>query len=483
MIGLSCQDRQCLYESINLCKQFFPGQPVSQTEAGEIRAEVFLVSQTAEEIAVRVQISGDKGHFESTQKALHSFYLGAPDLDLALGKAFCHAATAYTGYHPPWGILTGVRPVKLMKGLMTEAGLQEAERLFCEEFYVSPEKTALCAQAALCETEAIATPQANDCSLYISIPFCPTRCSYCSFVSQENDKAGSALVAEYLELLCREIALTGQVISQLGQKIKTVYIGGGTPAVLSPPQIEQLLAAVRMLGTDFEEFTFEAGRPDVITGEKLAVLKAFDVGRIAINPQTLNDKVLEKIGRRHTVAEFYAAYELASRMGFDHINTDLIAGLPGDTAAGFCQTVDRILALGPAGITIHSFYKKRSSRIALEGQADEWITAGDNGGASYAYRQLQQHGYRPYYLYRQRDTAGGSENIGWGRANTVGAYNIYMMNELHTVYGCGAGSVTRLMRQDGEIQRIYNFKLPLEYIKGYDRMEERKRGVKNFYGR
>lgn len=483
MIGLNCHDRRCLYESINLCKQFFPGQPVSQTEAGEINVEVFILSQTAAEVCVHVKVCGDKGSFESTKSASHSFFLGAPDLDLALGGAFFHAASALTGYYPPWGILTGVRPVKLMKGLMAEMGLQEATRLFSEEFYVSPEKTALCVEAARCETEQISPPQEKDCSLYISIPFCPTRCAYCSFVSQENDKVGGTLIEEYLELLCREIALTGQVIQQLGQQIKTVYIGGGTPAVLSPSQTGKLLTAVRKIGSNFEEFTFEAGRPDVITREKLEVLKAFDVGRIAINPQTLDDKVLERIGRRHTAAQFYTAFELARQMGFDNINTDLIAGLPGDTAAGFRETTDRILALEPAGITIHSFYKKRSSRLAIGGQADEWITAGETGGALYAYKRLQENGYHPYYLYRQKDTVGGSENIGWGKGHIIGAYNIYMMNELHTVYGCGAGGVSRLMRHDSEIKRIYNFKLPLEYIKGYDQMEERKRGVKEFYGR
>ncbi len=482
MIGLLCRNETCRYEAINLCKQFFPGHSVSQTESGDFQVEVSIPYQNEQEVATRVIVCSEKGCFEGNASAPRSEYLGAPDLDVAMGKAFYQAALPCTGYSPPWGILTGIRPVKLFKGLIGEVGLEETQRLFREEFYVSADKTQLCTQVALCELRELSPVEPQDCSLYISIPICPTRCAYCSFVSQENNKVGHKLIDEYLNLLCREIELTGEIIRSLGQRLKTVYIGGGTPAVLSPVQIKKLLASISPLAEGLEEYTFEAGRPDVIDREKLEVLKEYDVSRISINPQTLDDRVLESIGRRHTTAQFYQAFELASAMGFENINTDLIAGLPGDTTEGFCKTMDRILELKPSGITVHSFYKKRSSALAQTGQADEWITAKEAGGVSYAYDALRMNGYEPYYLYRQKDTVGGSENIGWGRNHQIGFYNIYMMNELHSVYACGAGGVTRLIRPDGKIQRIYNFKLPLEYIKGFSQMEERKRGVNEFYG-
>ncbi len=460
---------ELLYESINLTKAFFIGEKV----VFEGDAQVAVTVQKHERI-IAVEIA-DAAHAETDSEPVRqSEYLCAPDLDLALGRAYYRAGTRFCNKKPPWGILTGVRPAKLFMGLAAEASQQQAQRVFINDYYVSEKKTRLCALVAENRIKSGVVSKSDECSLYVSIPYCPSRCAYCSFVSQDNDRHDQKQIVQYLELLHTEIAQTCAYIKNAGQKIVTVYVGGGTPAILTPRQLSELAEVLLKNAPDHRELTVELGRPDAITPEKLKALRAVCDARISINPQTLHDPVLERIGRRHSVRQFYESFENAVKTGFSNINVDLIAGLPGDTEDGFTKSVGGILALSPANITIHSYAKKRGSRLAQEGGADGLIQSETAEHGQDRCANILLNAYSPYYLYRQRDISGGGENTGWCRSDIFGFYNIYMMDELHSVYGCGAGSVTKAVRAQNDLARFFNQRLPLEYIKRFDEMCDKK---------
>ncbi|HPF56571.1 MAG TPA: coproporphyrinogen dehydrogenase HemZ, partial [Clostridiales bacterium] len=411
-----------------------------------------------------------------SESVRQSEYLCAPDLDLALGRAFYRAGMRFTGRKPLWGILTGVRPAKLFMGLTSESSREKAEQVFIDDYYVSEKKTRLCALVGDNRTKSGAVSKNDECSLYISIPYCPSRCAYCSFVSQDNDHYDQKQIEQYLKLLHLEIKQTCAYIKNAGQRIITIYVGGGTPAILSPVQLSELTETLVQNAPGYHELTVELGRPDAITAEKLSALHNICNARISINPQTMHDPVLERIGRKHTVKQFYRAYENAVKAGFTDINVDLIAGLPGDTEDGFIESVMGIQALSPANITIHSYAKKRGSKLAQEGGADELIQSGTvEHGLDHCAHILLNRDYSPYYLYRQRDISGGGENVGWCKEDSFGLYNIYMMDELHSIYGCGAGSVTKAVRAQNDLIRFFNQRLPLEYIKHFDEMCVKKK--------
>ncbi len=384
----------------------------------------------------------------------------------------------------PWGMITGVRPVKLMRRLAAESDPVAAVRYFREKLHTGVEKSVLCRRTLALEDEILALSGKDSFSLYISIPFCPTRCDYCSFVSQTVSRAAK-LVPEYVTLLAKELTVTGALARELGLRLETVYMGGGTPTTLSAEQLAFLLETV---GRSFDlsavrEYTVEAGRPDTVTADKMAALKAAGVGRVSINPQTLHDTVLQAVGRRHTVAQFYEAFDLARRAGFDNINCDLIAGLPEDTPDGFAETLEDLLALQPESVTVHALALKRAANLMLQGRAEEQGRDTERMVAFSADR-LSREGYRPYYLYRQSRTAGGQENVGWAKPGFEGLYNVYMMDETHTVLGCGAGAVTKLKRYGtDELVRVFNYKYPYEYNSRHDEMLARKEQVRDFYAR
>lgn len=276
-----------------------------------------------------------------------------------------------TGYRPQWGILTGVRPSKLMNRLTGQYGAAGAQAYFQNRLLVSPEKTALAFDVAQAEKRIMDTSRPESFSLYLSIPFCPTRCSYCSFVSHSiTASKAQKLLPRYVELLCEELAITGRIASELGLRLETVYYGGGTPTTLAAEDLMRLHAAVEEnfdLST-MREYTVEAGRPDTVTQERLEALKRMGVTRISINPQTFNDEVLQEIGRSHTAQCAQEAFLLARAHGFSNINMDLIAGLPKDTPASFCQTLDRTLSLDPESVTVHTLALKRSSTLVTNQQ-------------------------------------------------------------------------------------------------------------------
>ncbi|HPU58245.1 MAG TPA: coproporphyrinogen dehydrogenase HemZ, partial [Candidatus Avimonas sp.] len=387
------------------------------------------------------------------------------------------------GFTLSWGAITGVRPVKLLRQFAAEIGREKAAEWFKDELLVSDEKISLCLDILNIENEIIALSRPESFSLYISIPFCPSRCDYCSFVSHTVEKA-ARLIPLYIENLCKEIEYTGAVSRELGLRLETVYIGGGTPTSISAEQLGLVLDAINRSFdlSNLREFTVEAGRPDTITEDKLRVIKSHDVGRISINPQTLNDNVLAAIGRRHTAQDYYNAFNLASKIGFGNINTDLIAGLPEDDIDSFNQSLEGVISLSPESVTVHTLAFKKSSNLVTKNRVsfEKGRQAAKMIDSSII--RLKESGYRPYYLYRQSKTVGGTENTGWAKPGFEGLYNVYIMDETHTILACGAGAVTKLCRpHDGFIERIFNFKFPYEYNSRFDEIILRKGRVKLFY--
>jgi len=388
-----------------------------------------------------------------------------------------------TGYQPKWGILTGIRPAKLYRRFVDALGNDGATDFFENEFRVGKKKLELLKETAVSEDGIIAKSGKKSVSIYISIPFCPSRCSYCSFVSHSIDRAAD-LIPKYVELLCKEIENTSKIVKSLNLNVMTVYVGGGTPTTLSAEQLTLLLNTIHTcFGEEFDELTVEAGRPDTITKEKLLALKNGGVSRISINPQTMNDDVLKTIGRKHSTEQTINAFNMARECGFDNINMDLIAGLPGDDLESFKNTIDSVIALDPESVTVHSLSIKRSSGM---GQDDGFsylkngITAGEM--VDYAEEKLKSVGILPYYMYRQSKTVGNLENVGYAKKGYEGLYNVYIMDETHTILACGASAVTKLKSvSDGQIERIFNYKYPYEYMSRFDEMIDRKKRVEEFY--
>jgi oxygen-independent coproporphyrinogen-3 oxidase len=390
-----------------------------------------------------------------------------------LKQSFFKAAVAITGEMPPWGALTGIRPARLVTRML-ERGMTEGEAVaaMCGEYFVTPERAKLCLATARASMQAKAELKDNDLSVYVGIPFCPTRCAYCSFVSASVEKT-FAMVDPYLDRLCEEIEMMGRSVRELGLSVKSLYIGGGTPTTLSAPRLARLTDA---LAQSFDlshlaEYTVEAGRPDTVTAEKLSVLRDHGVTRVSINPQTMDDHVLQAIGRAHTAEDVYRAMELAKDSGIVHINMDLIAGLPEDTPEGFLRSLDACLTLQPDNLTVHTLAVKKGSRLKLEELAVP-DAAAVRQMLDYAHETLTAAGFSPYYLYRQKYMSGSFENVGWSRPGAEGLYNIYIMEELHTILGLGAGASTKLTDpRTGNIERYFNCKYAKEYIEDPEKLQ------------
>ncbi len=466
------------YEIEQLCRLFYPEKNIVSVQNIQENEDEYA-RLICDGKTVKAELYSD-GELLCGEKKLD----GEKSLELNFAQTLYELLTEKTGFTPPWGMLTGVRPIKLLRSFCEKTGEKEALEKLRREYFVSEEKLRLAQRTHRIETPLLETCSDDSFSLYISIPFCPTRCAYCSFVSQTIAQA-KHLLPDYVDLLVKEIGITAGIARDLGLRLDTVYMGGGTPTTLSAEQMERVLSAVYenfdMAGV--REFTVEAGRPDTITAEKLWVIKNAGVSRISINPQTMDDAVLRNIGRKHTVAQTVEAFRMAREVGFDDINMDLIAGLCGDSAEGFSKTVDDVIALDPDGITVHTLSMKRASNIVIEGQAN--YSANNNICADMlrsADNKLTDAGYRPYYLYRQTRMLANLENVGWSKPGKEGLYNIFIMDESHTILGVGAGAVTKLCRQgSAKIERVFNYKFPYEYISGFDTLVERKRGVIDFY--
>lgn len=370
---------------------------------------------------------------------------------------------------PEWGSLSGVRPTKLTTRCLLGGGTaSDADRLLRERYHVSPSRRRLCVEASLATAEAVKRLEPNDVSVYIGIPFCPTRCIYCSFVSASTEKT-AGLLPQYLDALIHEVETVGRLLAGSGRRVRTLYIGGGTPTTLSTPQLRRLMDAIR---THFDlsgliEYTVEGGRPDTLDDEKLRAIRAGGCDRMSINPQTMNDAVLRAVGRRHTAAQTVAAFEAARRAGFDGINMDLIAGLPGDTPESFAASLDAVLALAPSNVTVHTLALKRGAELAMR-QLTLPSAEEVRQMLQYAERALRERGYAPYYLYRQKYMSGSFENVGWCKPGYAGLYNIYMMEELHSILSLGGGAMTKINLPDGTLERFHNPKFPQQYLARLD---------------
>ena len=464
-----------------LCMVYFPGATFSESEQPGPDVPEVAVSLFEEEEGMRATASiriGDKlakaeGYCECRADK-SADRVGK----IAVGRAVLAAGEEFFSYTPPWGILTGVRPAKVATELIrTGNGIRNSRAILRDEYFLNPRKAALAVSVASTEMKLTNRLQDNLCSVYISIPFCPSRCAYCSFVSYTSGKLLS-LIDEYLEALYRDIDSLFSMIRELGMKVATVYVGGGTPTVLSPDQMARLLDRIgnHVDPATLMEFTVEAGRPDTITAEKLAVIQKGGVGRISVNPQTLSDDVLRSIGRHHTVEDFYRAFALARESGIPNLNVDLIAGLPDDTFRIFSDTFDKIIALAPENITVHTFSVKRSA--ALRQKDGIYALGSQDAAKSVDYSQIQAKmaGYRPYYMYRQKNTVGNLENVGFAFPGTEGLYNVFMMEELHSIFAAGAGAVTKLVKHrtpeagGSLIERIFMPKYPYEYLRDIDKL-------------
>ncbi len=366
---------------------------------------------------------------------------------------------------PAWGALAGVRPTKISTKHLLEGGTPaSACRLLRDTYFVTPERARLAVDCSTETVKAVRSLLPEELSLYIGIPFCPTRCAYCSFVSRGIGKK-TELLEPYLQGLFREMEVTGKLLKASGKRVRTVYIGGGTPTTLSSEQLARLMDQCRR---HFDlsactEFTVEGGRPDTLDIEKLRVLREGGADRMSINPQTMVDSVLRACGRAHRAEDIPRAYREAEEAGFSVINMDLIAGLPADTPEGFRYSLDRVMALSPANITVHTLALKKGadlfdSRGPLPSQEEvaEMLR--------YAGSALSDAGYIPYYLYRQKYMSGSFENVGWCRPGTASLYNIAMMEELHTVLSLGGGGMTKVNLPDGKIRRFHNPKFPEQYL-------------------
>ncbi len=469
------------YELEKLCRIFLPFEKINILDY-EAPDEIYAVCSLneAENQATATLNIGEKTYgckrvlTESDEKSL----------ELSLASCLFNCFVKATGYTPPWGLLTGVRPVKLYSKFTKQSGTEETEKYFREKLFVSEEKISLCRETLNPEEEVIAKNHPDSFSLYISIPFCPSRCSYCSFVSHSVEKAGR-LIEDYVKLLCREIAITGRIAKENNLRLETVYIGGGTPTALEAYHLTEIMNAV---SRNFDlskvrEYTVEAGRPDVTTREKLIAIKKGGATRISINPQTMNDSVLEAIGRKHTANQMVEVFKMARELGFDNINTDLIAGLPTDTIEGFKYSVEEILKLDPESVTVHSLSVKKASNLSINGslpETSEWDVATEM--VRFAKNKLTENGIKPYYMYRQSKTVGNLENVGYAKEGYEGLYNVYIMDETHTILACGASGVTKLREPGGDfIERIFNFKYPYEYISRFNEMISRKEQIGEFY--
>lgn len=467
------------FELENLTRLFFPNEKITVIRDFSEPQPPYIYTEVSDKITISVNI----GSFNKSETAVKK--LADDDNELVSAQLLYKLLCDFTGLTQPWGILTGVRPVKLLRRLAEESNEEQAVKKFEKDFFVSNEKIALSRETEHNERKILELSKPESFSHYVGIPFCPSRCSYCSFVMASIERA-EKLIEPYTKLLCEEIKRTAEIANKLGLRLETVYFGGGTPTTLSAEQLDTVL---RTVNKSFDmstcrEFTVEAGRPDTIDIAKLFALKENKVDRISINPQTVNDEVLKTIGRKHTAQQFFDAFELARKCGFDNINTDLIAGLPTDTPESFKNSLDSIVRLNAECITVHTLCMKRASRLTTEGVTLDLQQARDaREMLAYTQNILGQNEYIPYYMYRQSRMVGNLENVGWSKKGFESLYNVYVMDETHTILACGSGGVTKLKRNNPDyLERIFNFKYPYEYIDRFDELIQRKSGIMQFYG-
>ncbi len=455
-MNITAASEKTKLDLFHLAKLYFPLlseennfsiEAIHQQNGDAAEAEIFL--SCGENAARTRETASLAAHFSPARAA-----------SCALGKAFHKAAEVQGAALPPYGTLTGVKPVKVaLFYLQNGVKKEDVASLLQREYFVFPEKAALLTELAALEQSL--SFEKEDAMLYLSIPFCPSRCSYCSFISSSAPKH-LQLLPSYLEQMTEELRLTGALFREKTKKLRAVYMGGGTPGILSAQQLDLLLTAVKA-HFDLQyctELSVEIGRPDTITEEKLLILKKHGVDRISINPQTTSDKVLSAIGRRHSAEDFFAAMRLAQKIGFDTINCDLICGLSGDSLEGFLRSVEEVLSFSPENITLHSLCRKNAAENKTAEPMPRQAEAMEK-----AHKLCIKNGFEPYYLYRQKNTTANLENAGFAQKGHLCLYNLAMMEDLCDVFAVGAGAVTKLIPPDGgRIRRFSSYKYPYEYL-------------------
>ncbi len=464
-LELNIDSEEFLYESSILVKSFLAQSGMEQ----ELEEKKMMLTVEGQQIYVDCEGIHTEGLAEGPEKKY---------LKKELKKQIYRVMHELTKAELPWGALTGIRPTKLIVTMIEAAPDvtdEEITSFLKENYYVTDEKAALGIQIARREIKLLEKIDYEEgYSLYIGIPFCPTTCLYCSFTSYPIG-AYTKKADDYVTALLKEISYASARFAD--RKLNSIYIGGGTPTTLEPEQLDRLLHAVRD-SFDFshnQEFTVEAGRPDSITPEKLAVLLKHGVTRISINPQTMNQKTLDLIGRYHTVEQVKETFQLARKMGFDNINMDFIVGLPGETMEDIRFSMEEVQKLNPDSLTIHSLAIKRAARLNIMREQYKDFTIENNEQImELCAAAAENMGMTPYYMYRQKNIAGNMENVGYARTGRAGIYNILIMEEKQTIVALGAGSVTKHIYPDGRIERCANVKDVTQYIERIDEMIERK---------
>ncbi len=398
-------------------------------------------------------------------------------------KSISACLSKLTGIHLPWGVLTGIRPSKIVREYVEKGYSYDKAFDLLNIFYEADKsKCTLAVDVEQAESKLIKNKYPDGISLYIGIPFCPTRCLYCSFTSQ-SIHFSNKLTQPYVEALKKEIVEISKHEFLKNKRIETVYFGGGTPSALTGEQINEILFTLfeNFDLSETKEITFEAGRPDTITKEKLTILKNYNISRISINPQTANDKTLQIIGRNHNHSDFVKSFCLARESGFNHINSDIIAGLPGETEYDFQNTLNELVKINPESITVHTMCIKHGSYLDMKYNMYSLGTSKTvDNMLKNASEVLNASGKKPYYMYRQKNMLGNLENIGYCTAGHECLYNIYIMEEVQSIIALGAGGSTKIT--DGNsIERVFNVKEVSEYINRIDEMIERKNNLFDLY--
>lgn len=459
----------------------YPETPVPQSLTEENNAVIFTLHRGKKLTNMSALLLRD-GRWNNGVVRFPSEELDAPaeqvyhTVQRSVKQAFYKAGVMLLGHDLPWGSLTGVRPTKLpTRALWNGATVKEAKTELEKTYHVSPLRAELAVDCAGESVKAKRSLRPDEVSLYIGIPFCPSRCVYCSFISAAVDQC-LPLVGPFVEGLCKEIETVGTLLRDTARHVRTVYMGGGTPTTLSAEELDTVLTALEThIPLDrCTEFTVEAGRPDTITRSKLEVLARHGVGRVSVNPQSMDDEVLKRMGRPHTGEDIRHSYAQVRQAGDFAVNMDLIAGLPGDTAEGFARSLAEVMALGPENITVHTLALKKGAKLMedpkelpSDGAVEQMLDS--------AWATLRGAGYAPYYLYRQKYMSGSFENVGWTKPGYASLYNIAMMEELHTILALGGGGVTKLVDPaTGKIERLANPKYPQEYLRDMDKLRAEK---------
>lgn len=479
MIIIQLNKRDFEYDIHSLVKAFYPGEDVAICYEGETVAEGFTlkISLFYGEKQIEIRFTEGDGHEVKCETEPMEYEADRREMKNRLKYRLYLMLNDYTGVTLPWGTLTGIRPTKIPMALLEE-GMSNPEiaDYMRKTYLISPQKTALGISIANRERYILRDIDYQEgYSLYVGIPFCPSICLYCSFSSSPLE-IWRDRVDMYLDALCREIAFGAEAYKE--KKLDTVYIGGGTPTTLEPYQLERLLIEIERHFdlSHVKEFTVEAGRPDSITREKLEVICRHSVTRISINPQTMNQKTLELIGRHHTVDETREAFLLARSLGFDNINMDLIVGLPGEGKDEVEHTLKEVMKLEPDSVTVHSLAVKRAARLSMfKDQYKEMSFVNNMEIMDMTQRYCMEAGLFPYYLYRQKNMAGNLENVGYAKPEKEGIYNILIMEEKQSILALGAGASTKVVAAADRIDRIENVKDIKNYIERIDEMIERKR--------